>query len=106
MEVFFTYINNWLESGVYTFATDAMAYFVEAAVYGYLKLLNWAIPFAWGVAKTILNDFGVNTMLDAAWNSLPNDSVSILKFFKIDDAINLILNAAVTKFVLRFIPGL
>jgi hypothetical protein len=106
MEAFYTYINDWLETGAYGFVTEATAFAIESMIYGYLELLNWAIPFAWGVAKTILEDFGVNVLLDNAWNSLPSTSASILKFFKIDDAINMILNAAVTKFVLKFIPGL
>ncbi|MDO6785908.1 DUF2523 family protein [Neptunomonas phycophila] len=100
---FFTFIENWINSGIYTFFTEVTAYAIESAILGYINMLAWVIPFAWGVAKVILEDFGITSMIETAWNILPSDTRHLLAFFAVDDALNIILNAAVTKFVLKFL---
>jgi hypothetical protein len=100
---FFTYIQDWLESGIYEFFTQATAYMIESAILGYINTLALMIPFAWGVAKVILEDFGITSMIETAWNVLPSEARQMIAFFAIDDALNIILNAAVTKFVLKFL---
>lgn len=102
---FFDYINEWLNSGIYTFFTDATAYLVEYFVLAYLKLLTVAIPFAWGVAKTILQDLNISQLIDAAYAELPSLSRQVMTILRVPECINIALSAYVTKFVLRFIPG-
>lgn len=105
MENFFDYINDWLNSGIYTFFTEFTAYVIEAAVVGYLSFLNFVIPFAWGVAKTILDDLNVSSQINAAFNDLDSMSQALLVAFRIPECINFALSALATKFVLRMLPG-
>jgi hypothetical protein len=106
MEDFFTYVNDWLDSGVYDFWTEAFAYFVEYMVVSYLKFINVVIPFAWGVAKVILEDLNVSALIDSAYSQFPSMSRDLMTAMRVPECINFALSAFVTKFVLRFVPGL
>jgi hypothetical protein len=100
---FFDEIYKWLNSGVYTFFTEATAYLIKSAILGYIQFLNWMVPFAWGVAKELIQDFGISSLIESAWSKLPNDIRSICLFMGVDDSLNIVLNAAVTRFVLQFL---
>lgn len=106
MEQFFTFINDWLNSGIYTFFTDAAAYFVELTVVGYLKFINFIVPFAWGVAKTILQDLDLSSHINSAYSQFPSMTRDLLTALRVPEAVNFAITGFATKFVLRFIPGL
>ena len=106
MDAFYTYINDWLNSGIYDFWTEATAYMVESAVLGYLKMINFIVPFAWGVAKQIIADLNLSALIDSAYSLLPSMSRSIMNILRVPECVNFALSAYVTKFVLRFLPGL
>lgn len=103
---FFDSIQSWLDSGVYTFATEWAAYFIEKAVIGYIGFMKMAIPFAWGVAKQILQDLNISTYIAQAFDSLPSSSQAIAIAFKIPECVNTAISGFVTRFVIKFIPGL
>lgn len=103
---FFDFITDWLNSGVYGLLTDFAAYLIKQAVLAYLALLNFAIPFAWGIAKSILQDLNLSALINAAWDDLPTMSQAVATSFKVPEIINTAITGFVTKFVMRFIPGL
>lgn len=103
---FFDFIQDWLNSGVYGVLTDFVAYLIKQAVLGYLAFMNVAIPFAWGVAKSIIQDLNLSALINSAWDDLPSSSQAIATAFKIPEIINTVITGFVTKFVIRFIPGM
>lgn len=103
---FFDFVQDWLNSGVYGVLTDFTAYLIKQAVLGYLAFMNVAIPFAWGVAKSIIQDLNISALINSAWDDLPSSSQAIATAFKIPEIINTIVTGFVTKFVIRFIPGM
>ena len=105
MQDFINGVMEWLNSGVYTFATDATAFMIKKAVISYITFLYKMIPFAWGVAQSIMNDLNVSAYLNSAWGSLDSTTRSIATFLKLPEGVNFILSAAMTKFVMKFIPG-
>ncbi|WP_417784452.1 DUF2523 family protein [Terasakiella pusilla] len=102
---FFGDIKDWIYSGIYTFTVDAYAYFIKQSVKAYIGFMITAIPFAWDVAQSIMNDLNISSYLDSAWGTLDAPTRSILAYLKIPEGVNFILSSAVTRFVLRFIPG-
>ncbi len=102
---FFDFIKEWINSGVYEFFTEFTAYLIEAATLSYIKFLNFVIPFAWGVAKVIIEDLNISSLINSAWNDLPELSRALLTAMKVPEIINLVISGAVTKYVLKFIPG-
>lgn len=78
---------------------------VQKFVTAWIELKLSSLKFAWGVAKSVLADVGVFTALQSAWSGLSGDALSVLNFFGIPAAVNVLLNAGMTRFVMRFIPG-
>ncbi|HZX32365.1 MAG TPA: DUF2523 family protein [Rhodocyclaceae bacterium] len=99
-------ISDWLQNGIYGWFSEAVGYLIASLITLWFKLQLQVLTFAWGVAKSILSNLGVNTLLQNAWNVLPGEVLAEMKFFKIPESINLLLTGVVTRMVLKFVPGL
>jgi hypothetical protein len=78
------------------------AWAFEAAVFLKFLLYLESIKFAWGVAKLVLEDLSISSTLSQFFGALPPTARAILVDIRFPDAVNVILNAYVTKAVLRF----
>jgi hypothetical protein len=101
-----TFFWQFLTDKVYDFAVWCFAGFIEHATLAYLKFLMKVIPFAWDIAKTILNDLGVPAMIAQSWGVLPAEVAGLASVLMLPQALMILLNAYVTRYVLRFIPGM
>jgi len=106
MADFFNHLWDWLNNGVVDLFTAVIAYLIEKLFLFALDFILWAVPFAWGIAKQIMTDLSISERLNAAFEVLPSDLLSTIFFFRVPEALNLIISAFITRFVLRFIPGL
>ena len=102
----FDFIAEWLNSGVYAFFTEAAAFLVKHAVIGYLEFINWAVPFAWGIAKELLVDLQLSNHINTALAGFDSTTVSLINYLRFPEAISTIATAGMTKLVFKFIPGL
>lgn len=77
-----------------------MAYVVEFVVY--LKLVIWKamLQSSWQIAKLILEDLAIMSQLLAQTNALSPDVTQALVDMRLFDALNLLLQAAMTRFVM------
>lgn len=89
--------DDWLSS--------AISWGVKKAVVAWLDTKLWAMKIAWGVARSILTDLGVFAAIASAVTAIPGEILSALNFFRVFEAISMMLTAGMTKFVLRFMPG-
>jgi hypothetical protein len=97
-------IAEWFNSGIYNFATEAVAYLMTQLFILWLKSQLFMLEFAWGVAKSILQGLNVSSLLSSAWGMLPAEVAKAAAFFRIPDAVNLLLTAGTARFVLGFLP--
>ena len=104
LDFFFTSIYQFLTGGIYSFAQWAFAQFIEKSTLAFLDFVLWAIPFAWGTAKNIMNDIGLSQLLTNAWSSLDSNVLGFLTAFRVPDCLNILISAFFTRYVLRFIP--
>lgn len=77
---------------------------IQKAIVGYLESKLSALKMAWGIAHSVLEDLGLFTALQNAWSGLGADMLATLNFFGIPAALNILFNAGLTRFVLRFLP--
>ncbi len=80
---------------------EASVWIIKKVAIWKIQSQLWAIDIAWSAAKSILEDLQVFSTLTSAYSGLDDGTRNILAFFKIPQAINVILNAGVTKFVMR-----
>ena len=100
---FFNIIIDWFNEGIYQFFVDLFAQYVIWSTIATIEFKLWFVGFAWDVAQSILSQLQVFNELNAAFGSLDSDVLSVLNFFSIPHAISILLSAATTKFVLRFV---
>lgn len=99
---FFNAILDFFKSGIYDFFKEWFATFVIWSTVAMIKAKLVAISFAWDVAKEVLTQLGISAYLAAAWAQLDSGVLNALTFFRIPDAVDIILSARVTRFVLNF----
>ena len=92
--------------GADTWIESALRNGIEWAVVAWLDMKFWGIKFAWGIAKSILEDLGIISALAAAFATLPPQVTEALTFFNVFAALANILTAGMTRFVMRMVPGL
>lgn len=101
--LFLNDVSDFHQSGIYQFFKQVFAQFIIYSTVAYIEFKIFMLGFAYDVAKEILNQLSFSTLLSQAWGSIDSNTAHLLGFFKIPEAINIVLSAKVTKFVLKFI---
>jgi hypothetical protein len=96
-------ISDFFSTGLYDYTTKAVAWFIRwyAVVWWQVKLE--ALKISWGLAQELIAYLNISGYLNSAYAALDARTMSMLAFFRIPEAINMIVSAAVTKFVFRFL---
>ena len=100
---FFNEILTWIGTGIYEFATETFAWIIIKVMIFKIESQIFLMGYAWDVAKEILSQLNISEEIKSALSALPTQTVEHLNFFNIINGINLIINAFMTKFVMRFI---
>lgn len=72
---------------------------VKAKIYMQLELMQ----YSWGVAKVIIADLNIMSQITAKMALLPQDVKQALVDMRLFDGINLLFQAFMTRFVMRFL---
>ncbi len=94
-------VTNFFHTGLFKFIEDFMVWLGSWVVVFVVKAKIQALGFAWAVAKNLLLSLNISTQLQGFMSSLPLTLHSFINLFKIPEAINLIVSAYSTRFVLR-----
>lgn len=95
------YFLDWTSTGIYEFTEQAFKEATAWYVVGVVKAKIYLMGFAWDVAKIVLQNIGLSQFIASTWGSLDNQLVGYLTFFKVPDALNIVIQAYVTRFVLN-----
>lgn len=90
-------------NGIYQFFTKWFAEFIKWYMVGWYKAKLQAITFAWDVAQELLASLNLSEHINIAFSALDSRVVQIISFFRIPEAINIVLSAYTTRFVLNFL---
>lgn len=66
-----------------------------------LKLMAGMAQYSWEVAKAVIDNLNISSMIDTAWGNIDSNLLQLLTFFRIPEALNIILNSYFTKVTLR-----
>lgn len=94
---------NWLngDEGIYDFFEELLEEAVAWMVIAKMEFMLWTLKFSWGVAKQIMFNLGIGDQLGSAFSSLDPMVLGYLNFFRVPESLNVIVQACITKFVLR-----
>ncbi|MFL3650092.1 MAG: DUF2523 family protein [Pseudoalteromonas sp.] len=100
------------------FFTDIWDFFENDAPKFLRRTSNWIITqvtlfqinaqiettkLAWGIAKSIAENFQIGSKIATAANALPQDVQAALVDMRLFDGVNIIVQALIARYVLRFI---
>lgn len=88
--------------GTYNFVQEIFAELLIWVATWWIKIKIASITFFWGVASAMLDQLGVSAFLQSAWGSLDNDILNFFTRYKVPEALNMILSAKLTAFIMRF----
>jgi hypothetical protein len=99
---FFTDIWTFLDTDLPDFLVRMWAFIVvkyfEITLYAKIELLK----LAWSVSKQILENYQIVSKITAKFNLLPPDIRQAIVDMRLLDAVSIIVNAYLTRFVMRF----
>ncbi|KKK96221.1 hypothetical protein LCGC14_2664920, partial [marine sediment metagenome] len=100
---FFSDIWSFLDDDVPNFFERMLAYVVEKITLMKIAAQLEALKLAWSVAKTIMENFQLASKVLSAANGLPQDVKAALVDMRFFDGFNIIIQALLARYVMRFI---
>lgn len=97
------YLIDFISSGIYEFVIETTAYMIKASVIFAVQIQIWFVQFSWDVAKEIIANLSITDEVITRYDGLNVDVKNTLGALMLPDAFNMIINAGVTKFVMRSI---
>lgn len=99
-------LSDWIQVGIYEFFEAAAKYGITTLLIWWIKAQIWGITFAWEIGQSILGAFNVSAQIATAFSVLSAEASAGINFFRVPEAINILLSAGATRFVLNMVPGL
>lgn len=94
-------ISDWFDLGIFDFFTQVFKQIVAYLVVAQIKFKIWAITFSWEVAKTILFNLHLSSVIQASWNTLDSQTLGYLNFFRVPESLNILIQAVITRMTLN-----
>ncbi|MBU3068780.1 DUF2523 domain-containing protein [Aestuariicella sp. G3-2] len=95
-----TYISEFFAE-IYDFVDSVFERLLVWLAVFYIEIKISIITLAWDVAGGVLSTLNISSTIDTAWAGLDSKVLGYITFFRIPEALNIILQAGVTKFILR-----
>ncbi len=96
-------VSDFFTVGIYNLLAKFTAWFIKWYMVAWFKAKLAALAFSWSVAQELMTSLDISAYLDSAWGALESRTLSMLVFFRVPEAVNIIISASVTKFVFRFL---
>ncbi|MDN3380980.1 MULTISPECIES: DUF2523 family protein [unclassified Pseudoalteromonas] len=100
---FFTDVWTFLDEDLPNFFKRAVAYIIEKIMLMLITIQFESMKLAWSIAESILENFQIASKIASAASGLPQDIKAALVDLRFFDALNIIIQALVARYVMRFI---
>lgn len=70
----------------------------------YLEGKLFMLEISYEIASALISSIGISEAINQAWANVPVTARAVLTYLKIPEAINMIISAFVTRFVLGLLP--
>lgn len=101
---FFDWLYTWLTSGLWQTIQTAIGWLIMKLAIWKFESTLWALQFSWSIGKSVVESLSLSSHIQAAFGSIDTKVLNNMTFFRIPEALNIILSALAARFVFRFIP--
>ncbi|MCF6455517.1 DUF2523 domain-containing protein [Pseudoalteromonas sp. MMG023] len=99
---FITDLWSYFESDVPNFIQRMYSYYIEYITIGYIAVKIEMVKLSWSVAERILENYDIASRIISQAEALPQDVKAMLIDIRFFDGLNFIIQAGVSRFVMRF----
>jgi hypothetical protein len=96
-------IRDFFTEGIYEFFYEVFREITAWYVIWVLKAKIAALSFAFDVASTIMTNLNLSQHLNSYYSMLDSRTLNYMAFFRLPDALNLLIQAYITRFTLSVI---
>lgn len=93
----------FLDHGIYDLLTKFTSWFIKWSTVGGMKFKLMMLEYSWDVAQELITSLNISGFLNNAYSSLESRTLNFLVFLRIPEAVNLVISAGFTKFVMKFL---
>ena len=95
-----TSIVDFLTTGIYDFIIALMAWLTIKITVWWFSIKIASISFFWEVVAEMLAQLNMSDFINELWGQLDSSLLATLTYFRLPEALNMVLNARVTRFVM------
>jgi len=97
---YFDMIKEFITDGIFELLTSFIAFLVSKLTILYFKIMIFLTSVFWESSKLILENLNISGQINSLWGELNSDVLAYFTALRIPEAINMVLNAIVTRFSL------
>ncbi len=95
---------DWISNGIYDFAKSAFVLLTKMAIISYYKMMLFLADVSFTAFQEILKSLKISQFVNSHYSGLSSGVKSLLSFFGIPEALNIIFSALGTRLTMRFVP--
>lgn len=69
-------------------------------VIGATKAKVWFIGISWQIASQLMSQLNISSAIQTYWGQMDSEILAYVSWFKIPEALNMVLNAGITRYVM------
>lgn len=96
-------VSDFMHNGIFGFFIKLFSKLVVWIALAIIKFKIIVITFAWTVAQSIMDELKLSEHLTQAWAALDSKTLSLITYLRIPEAINILLSAKLTRFIINFL---
>jgi hypothetical protein len=98
-----TDISNWFENGLYESADSIFQRMAAWVIVWIIDAKLFMLGLGLEVAEVFIDAIGISQFLNSSFSSLDNQTANFVTYLKIPEAVNLLISAYTTRFVMGLI---
>lgn len=101
IKYFFTYIVDFLTSGIFDLLIDFALYLKDLLFLLWLKIAVYSVENATAFISSFTSNIDLTSSIESGWLSLPLEIREFLAFFRIPEILTMIFSAFVVRFFFK-----
>lgn len=100
---FFDTIYQFITNDIFIILNDFVVFLAAKATIAFFTAKIFMVSMAWQVGSQVLTELNITTAINQAWGNLDSDTYNAIAFFRVPDALNIIMASYPAKMFMRML---
>lgn len=101
---FFNAVWEFIASGIYDLLKEVFVFMGKVSIYAFLTAQLFLLEVAAEVAREVSASLNITDFVHSTYGRLPGEVSSLLGYFGVPQALNIMFSGLATRFAMKFIP--